>query len=117
MEIWQIIIGCLGALGGLAGMFSSVAYYKRIGRKYDVETDTSEINNLRSIINILQKSKDDLETRVYALENALGVKNAQIVTLESECTKRERAMNCQPLCEMEYDKCPIIIKYNELIKH
>ena len=121
--IFQIIIGVLGALGGLAGIFTALAYYRKIGRKYDVENDSTEIKNLREVINVLSKAKDDLEqksksqdTRIGALENALGIKNAEIVVIETENNKRKRAMASQPICEIYEKDCPIIIKYKELNK-
>lgn len=114
---WQVTIGVLGALGGTAGIFTAIAYYRKIGRKYDVENDSTEIKNLKEIIDVLQTSKDNLEKRVQALEEALGLKNSEIVSLESECTRRERAMNCQSLCETKPTKCPIIVKYKYLTEN
>lgn len=113
-NIWQITFSFLGAIGGLTGLLTLFAYYRKVGRKYDVENDSTEIKSLREVIDILQKSKDALEKRVDALENALGIKNAEIVKIESENTKRKRAMNNQSECKNSGQNCPILNKYNEL---
>ena len=49
---WQVTIGVLGALGGTAGIFTAIAYCRKIGRKYDVENDSTEIKNLKEIFDV-----------------------------------------------------------------
>lgn len=114
--ISQNIIAIIGAVGGLSGIFTLFAYYRKVGKKYDLENEATEISSLKEIIKVLENSKTALEARVTALEQALGIKNAEIVKIETENNKRERAMSCQSLCETKPAKCPIILKYKELNK-
>lgn len=111
------ILAIIGAIGGLAGVFTALAYYQRIGRKYDVENDSTEIRGLKDIIDILTTAKESLEKRVGVLEVALGIKNAEIVRLENENIRYQRSHNHVAECEhAEKYGCSIINKFNELKK-
>ena len=115
--VWTIILAIIGGLGGVAGLFTALAYYTRIGRKYDVENDSTEIKSLREVITVLKDAKESLEKRVEALEIALGIKNAKIVELESDNINYQRAHNHVVECDhAEKFGCVVAQKYNELSK-
>lgn len=116
MEIWQIIISLLGALGGATALISLILFFRQVKRKQVNEADEGEIKNLSDIINRLKSEVERQNVRISTLEELNGIKDREIMSLEKENIIQKRAINCQAECKIDSTECPILIKYNVLNK-
>lgn len=116
MEIWQIILSTLGTLGGATALISLILFFRQIKRKQINDADEGEIKNLSDIIDRLKSEVQRQNARITTLEELNGIKDKEIVTLEKENVIYKRSVNCQAECELKPERCPILKKYNSLIK-
>lgn len=114
MEFWQIITALVGALGGLSAIIMFFVFIKQNKRIKDNEADSGEIENLRSIIEELQKDRDSMRLEIESLKRSYSLSETEKIEIESLNNKYKRAFNCQSECDILPSKCPIIIKYEKL---
>jgi uncharacterized membrane protein YgaE (UPF0421/DUF939 family) len=123
MEIFHVLVGILGVIGGLTGSISFFIFIRQNKRIKIAEADKSEIDALRSIIDGLSEENkrlssriEEQEKKIQRLEKDMNSKDKEIAYSEKRNIIFERAITCKVECEIPDEKCPIIGKLNFLTK-
>ena len=132
----ESILAILGAIGGLAGFITFVKFWmtrKSYIKKTDTEVDSLSIQNMKEVLNVmreklsmqneeisgLKKRINELESN--SLKSSTDLKNciSKNFELEEKNNILKTIIHYYEICKVlkEQSDCPILKKYNELIKN
>lgn len=132
----ESILAILGAVGGLAGLITFVKFWmtrKSYIKKTDAEVDSLSIQNMKEVLNVmreklsmqneeisgLKKRINELESN--SLKSSTDLKNciSKNFELEEKNNILKTIIHYYEICKVlkEQSDCPILKKYNELIKN
>ena len=132
----ESILAILGAIGGLAGFITFVKFWmtrKSYIKKTDAEVDSLSIQNMKEVLNVmreklsmqneeisgLKKRINELESN--SLKSSTDLKNciSKNFELEEKNNILKTIIHYYEICKVlkEQSDCPILKKYNELIKN
>jgi len=112
----EMVISIFGAIGGLSALIMFFIFIKQNKRIKSNEADRGEIDNLRTIIEELERDRDSMKKEIESLKRAYGLSETEKIEIEAKNNKYQRAFNCQDLCDTKPTDCPILVKYNILNK-
>lgn len=132
----ESILAILGAIGGLAGFITFVKFWmtrKSYIKKTDAEVDSLSIQNMKEVLNVMREKLSmqneeisSLKKRINELESnslksSTDLKNciSKNFELEEKNNILKTIIHYYEICKVlkEQSDCPILKKYNELIKN
>lgn len=132
----ESILAILGAIGGLAGFITFVKFWmtrKSYIKKTDTEVDSLSIQNMKEVLNVMREKLSmqneeisSLKKRINELESnslksSTDLKNciSKNFELEEKNNILKTIIHYYEICKVlkEQSDCPILKKYNELIKN
>lgn len=110
----QTLITIIGAVAGAGSLIIFFIFYNLNKRIKKNEADRSEIDNLKSIIDVMRNDRDGLLHRVEKLEKRDLEREKMLVDIERDNNIYKRAGNAGNLCNVPRENCPIHVKFYEL---
>lgn len=106
MVWYEILIAILGSVGGLAGIgafLKSVLTVKQDREGKDIQNEGSEIENLRTLIGILNDSYDRLNTQFHEYKQEV---DERIAFFKNKFDKMEQEKQVAEAANMQANRCP-----------
>lgn len=132
----ESILAILGAIGGLAGFITFIKFWmtrKSYIKKTDAEVDSLSIQNMKEVLNVMKEKLSMQNEEISSLKKRINELESN--SLKSSCDLKDcisknfeleeknnilkSIIHYYKMCKVlkEQTDCPILKKYNELIKN